>query len=231
MMLMRIQRRRTKGWRMPAGAVSVTRPGPWGNPYYPGSGLSRGFFDANMRPAQYDVRDPRVQVKWFRERMAEMARDRSEQLRENFIKPLREKNLACWCKLCPAHEGGKPLGVHCDSCEPCHADVLLEYVNPEIAGKLTFCDCAEARVQRRLCRHCYDGDDCPDDDRYEDPPLYPPGKLAGMSLEELERESDRQAGRQGSLGDAEHIDEMAVQETESRWRLVDNEIKRRKESP
>jgi hypothetical protein len=29
----RIQRKRTKGWRMPANAVSVTRPGKWGNPY------------------------------------------------------------------------------------------------------------------------------------------------------------------------------------------------------
>lgn len=29
----RIQRRRTKGWRMPAGAVYVGRPTRWGNPF------------------------------------------------------------------------------------------------------------------------------------------------------------------------------------------------------
>ena len=29
----RIQRKRTKGWRKPEGAVSVTRPGKWGNPF------------------------------------------------------------------------------------------------------------------------------------------------------------------------------------------------------
>jgi len=29
----RIQRRRTKGWRMPEGAVYVGRPSRWGNPY------------------------------------------------------------------------------------------------------------------------------------------------------------------------------------------------------
>jgi len=29
----RIQRKRTKGWRMPAGAVYVGRPTKWGNPY------------------------------------------------------------------------------------------------------------------------------------------------------------------------------------------------------
>jgi hypothetical protein len=30
-MLQRIQRRRAKGWRMPANALCVSRPGPWGN--------------------------------------------------------------------------------------------------------------------------------------------------------------------------------------------------------
>lgn len=29
----RIQRKRTKGWRMPEGAVYVGRPTPWGNPF------------------------------------------------------------------------------------------------------------------------------------------------------------------------------------------------------
>ena len=29
----RIQLRRTKGWRLPKGAVRVARPGKWGNPF------------------------------------------------------------------------------------------------------------------------------------------------------------------------------------------------------
>ncbi|XWO59890.1 DUF4326 domain-containing protein (plasmid) [Pseudomonas luteola] len=29
----RIQLRRTKGWRLPEGAVRVARPGKWGNPF------------------------------------------------------------------------------------------------------------------------------------------------------------------------------------------------------
>ena len=29
----RIQRKRTKGWRMPVGAVYVGRPTKWGNPF------------------------------------------------------------------------------------------------------------------------------------------------------------------------------------------------------
>ena len=29
----RIQRKRTKGWKMPENTVSVCRPGKWGNPF------------------------------------------------------------------------------------------------------------------------------------------------------------------------------------------------------
>ena len=29
----RVQLRRTKGWRKPPGAVVISRPGKWGNPY------------------------------------------------------------------------------------------------------------------------------------------------------------------------------------------------------
>jgi hypothetical protein len=33
----RIQRHRRKGWRLPADAVCVTRPGCWGNPFVIGT--------------------------------------------------------------------------------------------------------------------------------------------------------------------------------------------------
>src|SRR5437016_705441 len=57
--------------------------------------------------------------------------------------------------------------------------------------------------------------------------LYPEGKLAAMAIEELQRELDRQCDRQGALGDAELIDERAVEKAESRCRLLEAEIKRR----
>jgi hypothetical protein len=107
----RIQRSRARGWKMPPGTVYVGRPTRWGNPYFPGSGMARGFFDENMKWAEYDVRDRRVQVQWFREHMADLATIPDSY--EKFIAPLRGKDLACWCKI----------GV------PCHADVLLELAN------------------------------------------------------------------------------------------------------
>jgi hypothetical protein len=34
------------------------------------------------------------------------------------------RDLACWCRLCPAHADGKPFSAECPDCTPCHADVL-----------------------------------------------------------------------------------------------------------
>ena len=38
----RIQRSRSKGWKMPANAIYVARPTLWGNPYVVGSELMNG---------------------------------------------------------------------------------------------------------------------------------------------------------------------------------------------
>ncbi len=108
----RIQRKRTKGWRMPPNTMSVTRPGPWGNPYYPGCGLGFGGFDENMRPVHWPLLTAADAVRHFREYLRLMRRDEPERF-EEYITPLRGSNLACWC----------PLD------QPCHADVLLELAN------------------------------------------------------------------------------------------------------
>lgn len=47
----------------------------------------------------------------------------------DIVKGLRGQNLACWCALCDAHQAGKPLGVECAACMPCHVDVLLPIAN------------------------------------------------------------------------------------------------------
>lgn len=42
MMPVRIQRKRTKGWKMPPNTVYVGRPTKWGNPYRVGQMTARG---------------------------------------------------------------------------------------------------------------------------------------------------------------------------------------------
>jgi hypothetical protein len=74
----RIQRKRTKGWRMPDGAVSVSRPGKWGNPFKIEEGLTaqgavnlfRSYLLNGM--LSFTVDDVR--------------------------RELKGKNLACWCR-------------------------------------------------------------------------------------------------------------------------------------
>lgn len=106
----RIQRKRTKGWRMPEGAVYVGRPTKWGNPFD-----WREWLDsANDLKAYLPCAVERE--RWCRERAVE---EYEEAIREGTIAvdvtELRGKDLACWC----------------DRFHPCHADVLLELANKE----------------------------------------------------------------------------------------------------
>lgn len=124
----RIQRKRTKGWRMPEGAVYVGRPTRWGNPFrvikstccptvdvVDDNGVTyvidhkwahaRNWSDVN-RPGAW---------KWAR---GEAVRLFAMDLTEGWtpyppLSELRGKDLACWC----------PLD------QPCHADVLLDLAN------------------------------------------------------------------------------------------------------
>lgn len=71
----RIQRKRSKGWKMPEGAVYVGRPTRWGNPFSVAEcGLKNAI--ANYRGMVFG--------------MLAIGVDFSE---------LRGKDLACWCPL------------------------------------------------------------------------------------------------------------------------------------
>ena len=77
----RVQRRRTKGWRMPANTVYVGRPTKWGNPYTTGSRRVNTIdYALHLRDNPYFVEEAKRQLKG--------------------------KNLACWCPLDqPCHAG------------------------------------------------------------------------------------------------------------------------------
>lgn len=130
----RIQRKRTKGWRMPEGAVYVGRPSRWGN---------------DLRPDMLDLHDRPLGVT----RAVELYRLATERYldegpdAELWIGPLIGMDLACWCPE-PCGEAVPLYGVaYGDQYEPCakprghdgghdpsvapwcHADVLLELAN------------------------------------------------------------------------------------------------------
>lgn len=95
----RIQRKRTKGWKMPANTISVTRPGKWGNPYKIGEEYKTESGFKKIETAQHAVNLFEQAIEFYN--------------KEQIKKELKGKNLACYCSL--------------DS--PCHADILLKIAN------------------------------------------------------------------------------------------------------
>lgn len=125
----RVQRKRTRGWKMPANTVYVGRPGPFGNPFYsrPDAGprsfsfevwLFRRWIYKALGLTIFEKRET-VELKDFMEKMAtpyDVRRNAANAEKIIKILPLlRGKNLACWC----------PLD------QPCHADILLELANKD----------------------------------------------------------------------------------------------------
>jgi hypothetical protein len=122
----RVQLSRGKGWRMPAGAVSVARPHRWGNPYRVGSLVQIGglgadglWFEHGGIPLTLDqsialYRHEVVARVRYRPDLDAAAKD-VEYVRgwRGELYRLAGHDLACWCPLA----------------QPCHADVLLELAN------------------------------------------------------------------------------------------------------
>lgn len=121
----RIQLRRTKGWRMPPNTVKVDRTTKWGNPYMV-ERVSGQLWETRFRPHGL-----RGIIHPSKNDAAKQAVDmfRAGPALHMELGPLRGKNQACWCNLCDVHKDGKPLGVECLDCSPCHADVTLELAN------------------------------------------------------------------------------------------------------
>jgi hypothetical protein len=105
----RIQLRRTKGWRMPENTIKVDRSTKWGNPFTPTMVLAS---QSRAGLKQGEPIEAAGAVEAFRTLMKVKLRREPETTRE-LLEQLRGRNLACWCKVG----------------EPCHADVLLKLAN------------------------------------------------------------------------------------------------------
>ena len=91
----RIQRKRVKGWRMQPNTVYVGRPSKWGNPYKVG--------ELGIQTCLSKYRG------WLNEQLF---------ADPDFLEPLKNKDLACWCSLT----------------QPCHVDILLEFLKALYGG-------------------------------------------------------------------------------------------------
>lgn len=149
----RIQRKRTRGWRMPEGAVYVGRPTKWGNPfeYLTPQGLVRYRPEAPEEWEYHPYYDPSRTGTDYRVRYATRG-ELVRMYRRTILDPDRgmlgayPSNgghlLTYW--TWKAHTGtlrtvtteviraelrGKDLSCWCAPDLPCHADVLLELAN------------------------------------------------------------------------------------------------------
>lgn len=112
----RIQRKRTKGWRMPPNTVSICRPGKFGNPFTIFSAIEAGYGEKPEDVAQMCVDVFRDWLEKGEDNPDYRFFPDSEKLRRAILdnlEELRGKDLACFCK-----EG-----------LVCHGDVLLELAN------------------------------------------------------------------------------------------------------
>lgn len=116
----RIQRKRTKGWKMPANTVSVTRPGIFGNPFPVDVYGQAKAVDLYRRwhcgPMSMEELSHCSTCHGF----GDISMVTLRRIVATKIPELRGKNLACWCPLTDRH----------GNYVPCHADVLLELANP-----------------------------------------------------------------------------------------------------
>jgi len=105
----RIQIKRTKGWRLPAGAVKVSRPSIWGNPYRVGQSITLGGETKDWVVLPFTVTNSIATVLYEHYLAA------NPELRQRARAELRGRDLACWC----------------NGFEDCHADVLLRVANDD----------------------------------------------------------------------------------------------------
>lgn len=125
MTVQRIQRKRTKGWRMPEGAVYVGRPTDWGNSAKAGDcaecrwgqhGGAHSPMTAADAVADYRIGwEASVDAEAF---VGSLTPEENRMLgvsgqTVDLFADIRGRDLVCWC----------PLD------QPCHADVLLDLAN------------------------------------------------------------------------------------------------------
>lgn len=110
----RIQRKRTKGWKKPIGAIIVSRPSKYGNPYIVAS------VKRKEEPTLFDVFYPtaREAVDAYERMLIEWKRLMPDNF-EAWIAPLQGKDLCCFCKVG----------------DPCHGDILLRYANEGVENE------------------------------------------------------------------------------------------------
>jgi len=113
----RIQRCRIKGWKIPENSVAITRGTKWGNPFKVGESLAAvpirvsNHWDLTEEQIEGGVITQAIAVSLYRTWLH--WHYTGSIIMEEAKQQLKDKNLACFCKIG----------------DPCHGDILLEISN------------------------------------------------------------------------------------------------------
>ena len=128
----RIQRLRTAGWKKPAGAVYVGRPGKWGNPFaakikagYHGPGGEVGLATMTRQMLADEFREWLLTPTTIWKNRPESACGDTARTSLMGV-PFAGRPTVAEIR---AGLAGKDLMCWCPTSQPCHADVLLEIAN------------------------------------------------------------------------------------------------------
>jgi hypothetical protein len=108
----RVQRKRIKGWRMPANTKCVTRGTKFGNPFTFGEFMLSLTLVNKVRRIEVSELTDDAWLKWSLESFEEYINNKPDFI-DLIKKELKGYNLACFC----------PLN------KPCHVDILLKVAN------------------------------------------------------------------------------------------------------
>lgn len=132
----RIQRKRTRGWKMPAGAVYVGRPTKWGNPFKATD--ASAAFAAVATGGKGNVPRDRAHgacCLYFRFLSGGVIECPITAMMANKEFKERGSPKPPTIKEIRSELGGKDLACFCPLDQPCHADVLLELANAALPPK------------------------------------------------------------------------------------------------
>lgn len=118
----RIQRKRTKGWRAPEGTINCTRPSHYGNPFKVGEWYAKGDATGHSGPFSLVYTRSLIEPRSKRFKQIANAQDAIAWYRW-YLSALNMNNRI-------KHElAGHDLMCFCALDQPCHVDVLLEIAN------------------------------------------------------------------------------------------------------
>jgi hypothetical protein len=130
----RVQRKRTKGYKLPENTVCVNRPSKWSNPFK----LTVFSRETSLKMYAECISNPHLVYYYFNPIAAHNAYIHFTYIKEH-IHELKGKNLACFC----------PIVNKYNEYVQCHADILLSLANNLLIKEIEYENLRKEKLLRK----------------------------------------------------------------------------------